>query len=102
MEHNIKDDWASLTPEEKKQALYEKQKKLLDDFLERNAISKAQYDKSLHDMTEKMGYSNNQKNNNLKESRKKNLKFNMLLDYCIGKAAASVKETYSAACFKII
>ena len=25
-------------------------------FLERNAISKAQYDKSLHDMTEKMGY----------------------------------------------
>ena len=27
-------------------------------------------------------------------SRKKNLKFNMLLDYCIGKAAASVKEFY--------
>ena len=27
-------------------------------------------------------------------SRKKHLKFNMLLDYCIGKAAASVKEFY--------
>lgn len=58
MEHITVDNdaWASLTPEEKKRALYEKQKKLLDDFLERNAISKAQYDKSLHDMTEKMGY----------------------------------------------
>lgn len=38
--------------------MYEKQKKLLDDFLERNAISKTQYDKSLHNMTEKMGYNN--------------------------------------------
>jgi chloramphenicol O-acetyltransferase type A len=27
-------------------------------------------------------------------SRKKNLKFNMLLDYCIGRAAAPVKEFY--------
>ena len=27
-------------------------------------------------------------------SRKKQLKFNMLLDYCIGKAAASVREFY--------
>ena len=27
-------------------------------------------------------------------SKKKNLKFNMLLDYCIGKAAASVKEFF--------
>lgn len=27
-------------------------------------------------------------------SRKKHLKFNMLLDYCIGKAAASIKEFY--------
>ena len=27
-------------------------------------------------------------------SKKKNLKFNMLLDYCIGRAAASVKEFY--------
>lgn len=27
-------------------------------------------------------------------SKKKNLKFNMLLDYCIGKAAADIKEFY--------
>ncbi len=58
MEHSAFDNdaWASLTPEEKKRALYERQKKTLADFLERNAISKAQYDKSLHDLTEKMGY----------------------------------------------
>ena len=48
-------DWETLSPEEKKKALYLKQKRLLDMFLERNAITKAQYDKSLHDMTEKMG-----------------------------------------------
>lgn len=30
----------------------------------------------------------------VKASKNKNLKFNMLLDYCIGKAAASVKEFY--------
>ena len=48
-------DWDSLSPEGKKKALYLKQKRLLDTFLERRAITKAQYDKSLHDMTEKMG-----------------------------------------------
>jgi len=32
-----------------------KQKELLDQFLERGAISQAQHDKSLHDLTEKMG-----------------------------------------------
>ena len=49
--------WENLTPEEKKAELYRKQKELLDMFLERNAISKAQYDKSLSDLTEKMGMS---------------------------------------------
>ena len=48
-------NWDSLSPEEKKKALYLKQKLLLDTFLEHKAITKAQYDKSLHDMTEKMG-----------------------------------------------
>ena len=48
-------EWDSLSPEEKKKALYLKQKRLLDTFLEHKAITKAQYDKSLHDMTEKMG-----------------------------------------------
>lgn len=32
--------------------------------------------------------------NLIKVSKKKNLKFNMLLDYCIGKAAVKVKEFY--------
>ena len=47
---------ASLSPEEKKRALYDSQKELLDTFLEHGTISKAQYDKSLGDLTEKMGY----------------------------------------------
>ena len=51
-------NWDSLSPEEKKKALYLKQKRLLDTFLEHKAITKAQYDKSLHDMTEKMGMQN--------------------------------------------
>ena len=32
--------------------------------------------------------------NLIKVSRKRNLKFNMLLDYCIGRAAVKVKEFY--------
>ena len=32
--------------------------------------------------------------NLIKVSKRKNMKFNMLLDYCIGKAAANVKEFY--------
>ena len=47
--------WEDMTPDEKKKELFRKQKKTLDLFLERNAISKAQYDKSLGDLTEKMG-----------------------------------------------
>lgn len=53
MEQQI--DWSALTPEQKKQKLFEKQKNTLDMFLERNAISKAQYDKSLRDLIHKMG-----------------------------------------------
>ena len=41
--------------EEKNRLLFLRQKRLLDMFLERNAISKAQYEKSLHDLTSKMG-----------------------------------------------
>ena len=46
--------WESLSYEEKNHVLYERQKQMLEEFLERNAISKAQYEKSLHDLTEKM------------------------------------------------
>lgn len=47
--------WATLSPEEKKKQLFLNQKRTLDLFLERHAISQAQYDKSLHDLIEKMG-----------------------------------------------
>lgn len=48
-------EWEKLTPQEKKKQLFLKQKKLLETFLERNAISKAQYEKSLGDLRDKMG-----------------------------------------------
>ncbi len=44
-----------MTAEEKKRNLYLRQKELLDMFLEHGAISRAQYDKSLGDLTVKMG-----------------------------------------------
>lgn len=47
--------WENLSPEEKKKQLFLKQKELLDTFLERNAISQAQYDKNLGDLRDKMG-----------------------------------------------
>ncbi len=48
-------EWEKLTREEKNVQLYLKQKRLLGDFLQRGAISQEQYNKSLGDMTEKMG-----------------------------------------------
>ena len=48
--------WAKLSPEEKKKQLFLNQKQTLDLFLERKAISQAQYDKSLGDLREKMGF----------------------------------------------
>ena len=47
--------WDSLSHEQKNRVLYERQKAMLEQFLERGTISKAQYEKSLHDLTEKMG-----------------------------------------------
>ena len=44
------------TAEEKKRALYERQTALLSTFLAHGAITRAQYEKSLRDLTEKMGY----------------------------------------------
>ena len=49
--------WAAMSPEQKKKQLFLNQKELLDKFRERNAISQAQYDKSLGDLREKMGIS---------------------------------------------
>ncbi len=48
-------DWLSLSYEEKNRLLFQRQKKTLDMFLERGAISHAQHDKSLHDLIQKMG-----------------------------------------------
>ena len=47
--------WEILSPEEKKRELFLRQKRTLDLFLERHAISQAQYNKSLGDLREKMG-----------------------------------------------
>lgn len=49
-------EWETLSPYDKKRELYIKQKNLLDMFLERGAISQAQHDKSLGDLTVKMGF----------------------------------------------
>ena len=51
-------DWEKLSPEEKRIRLYLNQKALLEQFLQTGAISKAQYDESLGDLTEKMGMEN--------------------------------------------
>lgn len=56
--NDLHTEWELLTPEEKRKQLFLKQKKTLELFLERNAISKAQYDKSLGDLIEKMGMQN--------------------------------------------
>ena len=48
-------EWEMLTPEQKKIQLYLEQKKTLETFLAHGAISKAQFDKSLGDLTVKMG-----------------------------------------------
>ena len=43
--------WETMTPEQKRRELYDRQVELLDTFLEHRAISKEQ-----HDLTMKMGY----------------------------------------------
>ena len=48
-------DWRSMPPDERKRALFNKQKDLLDTFLSRGAIDRRQYEKSLTCMAEKMG-----------------------------------------------
>lgn len=51
-------EWEQLSPEDKKKQLYLSQKQTLEAFLERGAITRAQFDKSLGDLTEKMGMGN--------------------------------------------
>ena len=54
-----KEEWSLLTYEEKNRLLFLRQKKTLDMFLERGAISQAQHGKSLHALIEKMGMQDN-------------------------------------------
>jgi len=55
MDIDIEDkEWEVLSHEQKNHKLYLRQKALLDQFLEKGAISQEQHDKSLHDLTEKM------------------------------------------------
>ena len=56
MDVNIENkEWETMSHEEKNHQLFLRQKETLTLFLERGAISKAQYDESLGDLTEKMG-----------------------------------------------
>ncbi len=56
MEQKENRSWENLSYEEKNHELFLRQKALLEEFLERGAISKAQYEKSLGDLMEKTGY----------------------------------------------
>ena len=47
---------AQAEPTHTNEELYHKQMELLKTFLEKGALSQAQYDKSAHDLTEKMGF----------------------------------------------
>ena len=48
--------WDQLSYQEKNHQMYIRQKDMLALFLQKRAISQEQYEKSLHDLTEKMGY----------------------------------------------
>lgn len=55
LKKNASTDWSALPPDERKRALFNKQKDLLDTFLSHGAIDRRQYEKSLTCMAEKMG-----------------------------------------------
>ena len=56
MDVNIENkEWETMSHEEKNHQLFLKQKETLALFLERGAISKVQYDKSLRDLKMNMG-----------------------------------------------
>ncbi|MBR0162232.1 MAG: hypothetical protein IJQ02_13240 [Oscillospiraceae bacterium] len=48
-------EYSSMTFAEKNHCLYLKQKAMLDTFLAHGAITQAEHDKSMHDLTVKMG-----------------------------------------------
>ena len=48
------EQWSSLSYDEKNRELYIRQKRMLEQFLTRGAISQEQYEKSLNDLTAKI------------------------------------------------
>ena len=54
--HNEPSGVGDSDPGEKRRALYDRQVATLKTFHEHGAITQAQHDKSLHDLTVKMGY----------------------------------------------
>ena len=57
------------SPEDRKKELFRNQKHTLDLFLEHGAISRAQYEKSLGDLTVKMGMDEEMKDLNRGEAQ---------------------------------
>ncbi len=51
----LQEEWEQLSPDKKREQLYYQQCRLLEKFRERNAITEEQYQKSLRDLTIKMG-----------------------------------------------
>ncbi len=49
--------WETMTTEGKRRALYDRQAAALKTFLEHGAITRQQHEKSLGDLSEKMGFS---------------------------------------------
>ena len=51
-------EWNSLSYDEKNEQLFQHEKRMLEMFLTKGAISRQQYEKSLHDLIEKTGHNN--------------------------------------------
>ena len=54
LDFTISNEWQGLSDQEKQQQLFDKQKGVLDTFLERHLISQEQYDLSLHTLMDNM------------------------------------------------
>lgn len=61
-------EWEVLTPEQKKEKLFLRQKELLDTFLKTGAITEAQYNRSLGDLIRKMGIGDGSSARNTKQT----------------------------------
>ena len=53
---NEEKEWNSLSYDEKNEQLFQHEKRMLEMFLAKGAISRQQYEKSLHDLIEKTGH----------------------------------------------